>query len=335
MTLLLTDDQRALQTTLRDFLATEADLAYVRKRIGVKTADLGLWQKVAALGVTALWEGEAAGDLRTLVLAAFEAGRALAPFSLSETLLFGPVLETVVSAEEIKQLHGLPNYTASAVASGSVRIGCAQTLGATLRFVADGDALQFVVTKSDGRLCVAPVLSAEWHESLDLSVPFFRVTLGSAVVRLSPETSQRVCDLYRLLKAAEIGGACGRVVEMTVEYVKTRKQFGVPIGTFQAVSHRVADMYLWSEAMESLCLFAGWAADCSPRQLPLAAISALRFACDTGPRCIEAAIQAHGGIGFTWEHDLHLFLRRVRSIVALHAPNPELVVDCAAVLNAG
>ena len=332
---LLTTDQSSLQTSIREFFAAESDLGYVRKRIGVKAADVALWQKLVALGVPALWEADSAAGVRSLTLVAFEAGRALVPLGLSEALLFGPLLETLVSAEEREALRNVPDLSPQALTSGAVRVGCAQGFCVTQRFVADGDAVQFVATLKKSCLEISPVVSATWHESLDLSVPFSRVELGQPALRLSAETSQSVLCLYQLFKAAEIAGACGRVVEMTVEYVKTRKQFGVPIATFQAVSHRVADMFLWSEAMESLCLFAGWAADCSPRQLALAATSALRFASDTGPRCVEAAIQAHGGIGFTWEHDLHLFLRRVRSIVALHAPSPESVVDCAAALNAG
>jgi len=329
MSLLLNDDQRALQTTVRDFFSTEADLSYVRKRLGQPSGDRELWQKFAALGVASLWEGEESAGFRALALVASEAGRALAPLAVSETLLFGPFLSTTIAPAEREKLASFAAWQASKVSSGTLRVGLLQNPDGASHFCADADQTPIVGMLRGGHLTLSAVRQVKAHASLDLTLPFFSVEADGGSFTLSGEASARLALLYAVLKASEIAGACGRVVEMTTEYVKTRKQFGAPIGSFQAVAHRVADMYLWSEAIDATAAFAAWAADDAPAQLPLAASAALSFACEYGPRCIETAIQMHGGIGFTWEHDLHLFLRRVRTVAALHAPQPEALVERA------
>ena len=97
---------------------------------------------------------------------------------------------------------------------------------------------------------------------------------------------------------------------MAVAYAKDRHQFGRPIGAYQAVSHRCAQMLLETENARSAVYGAAWAADAEPESLPLAASMAKAYASDAGWRVPDQAIQVHGGIGFTWEHDLHLFLKR-------------------------
>ena len=102
-------------------------------------------------------------------------------------------------------------------------------------------------------------------------------------------------------------------MEMAVEYAKDRQQFGRPIGAYQAVSHRCAQMLLEVESARSAALYAGWAADHEPESLALAAAMAKSYASDAGWRVTASALQVHGGIGFTWEHDLHFFLKRAKA----------------------
>ena len=104
---------------------------------------------------------------------------------------------------------------------------------------------------------------------------------------------------------------------MAVEYAKDRQQFGRPIGAYQAVSHRCAQMLLETENARSAVYGAAWAADAEPESLPLAASMAKAYASDAGWRVPDASIQVHGGIGFTWEHDLHFFLKRGRANAAM------------------
>jgi alkylation response protein AidB-like acyl-CoA dehydrogenase len=117
--------------------------------------------------------------------------------------------------------------------------------------------------------------------------------------------------------SSELVGVCDRTLEMTVAYVKDRKQFGVPVGSYQAVSHRCAQMLLETEKARSTAAFAAWAADADPGRLPEAAAMAKAAASDAGREVTASAIQAHGGIGFTWEADVHWLYKRAQMDAAL------------------
>ena len=112
--------------------------------------------------------------------------------------------------------------------------------------------------------------------------------------------------------SSELVGVCDRALEMTVAYVKDRKQFGVPVGAFQAVSHRCAQMLLETEQARAATAFAGWSADADPDGLAEAAAMAKAAASDAGREVTASAIQAHGGIGFTWEADVHWLFKRAQ-----------------------
>ena len=118
--------------------------------------------------------------------------------------------------------------------------------------------------------------------------------------------------------AAESTGLAQRTLEMAVAYAKDREQFGRPIGAYQAVSHRCAQMLLETENSRSAVYGAAWAADADPDALPLSASMAKAYASDAGWRVPDASIQVHGGIGFTWEHDLHFFLKRGRANASMY-----------------
>ena len=118
------------------------------------------------------------------------------------------------------------------------------------------------------------------------------------------------------LAAEQLGGA-ERCLELAVEYAKVRVQFGRPIGSFQAVKHRCADMMVAVEAARSASYWAGWAAAHAPSELRLAAPLAKATASEAYFMCASECIQVHGGIGFTWEHDAHLYFKRARASEAL------------------
>jgi alkylation response protein AidB-like acyl-CoA dehydrogenase len=112
-------------------------------------------------------------------------------------------------------------------------------------------------------------------------------------------------------------GVCQRALDMTLEYVKDRRQFGVPVGGFQAVAHRCAQMLLYTESARSTAYFAAWAADADPERAAEAAALAAAAAADGGREVTASAIQAHGGIGFTWEADVHWLYKRAQLDSAL------------------
>jgi alkylation response protein AidB-like acyl-CoA dehydrogenase len=126
----------------------------------------------------------------------------------------------------------------------------------------------------------------------------------------------RARDIIAVAVAAESVGVAQRAMEMAVEHARDRKQFGRPIGVFQAVSHPCAQMLLETEGARSAVMFAAWALDHSPEEAPLAAAMAKAYASDAGWRVPAAALQVLGGIGFTWEHDLHFWLKRGRANAA-------------------
>jgi alkylation response protein AidB-like acyl-CoA dehydrogenase len=110
--------------------------------------------------------------------------------------------------------------------------------------------------------------------------------------------------------ATEMLGSASRALEMAVEYAKDRVQFGRPIGSFQAVKHRCADMLVDVEGMRSTAYWAAWCIGAGDRDASIAASTAKIWCSDAAKRVMASALQVHGGIGFTWEHDLHLFLKR-------------------------
>ena len=117
--------------------------------------------------------------------------------------------------------------------------------------------------------------------------------------------------------AAELVGVCQRALDMTVAYVSERRQFGVPVGAFQAVAHRCAQMLLHTEGARSAAYFAAWAADAAPERLAEAAGLARVAGGDAAKEVTGSAIQAHGGIGFTWEADVHWLFKRAQLDAAL------------------
>jgi alkylation response protein AidB-like acyl-CoA dehydrogenase len=112
---------------------------------------------------------------------------------------------------------------------------------------------------------------------------------------------------------AEMTGGMQRLLEMTVEYAKTRKQFGRPIGQFQAVQHLCADMLVYTESSRSAAYYAAWAIQEGVPEAPLAVSVAKAYASDAYREVGNRAIQVHGGMGFTWENDAHLFYRRAKA----------------------
>jgi alkylation response protein AidB-like acyl-CoA dehydrogenase len=113
--------------------------------------------------------------------------------------------------------------------------------------------------------------------------------------------------------SAETVGVAQKAMEMAVDYARERKQFGRAIGSYQAVSHRCAQMLLEVEGSRSGAYYAAWCADAEPESLPAAASGAKAYSSDAGWRVCTSSLQVHGGIGFTWEHDLHFFLKRAKT----------------------
>ncbi len=126
-------------------------------------------------------------------------------------------------------------------------------------------------------------------------------------------TLERVLDRARVALAAEMCGGAARVLEMTVEYAKVRKQFDRPIGSFQAIQHQCADMMVEVEKARAAAFYAAWADASGAPDAALAAAMAKALAGDAYRQVATQSVQVHGGIGFTWEHDLHIYFKRAQS----------------------
>jgi alkylation response protein AidB-like acyl-CoA dehydrogenase len=171
-----------------------------------------------------------------------------------------------------------------------------------------------------------PGVSIHPQMMLDLTRPMSRVEFhGVSISREQllgePGTAgsslEQALDLARIALASEALGGAEHVLEMTTAYLKERIQFGRPIGSFQALKHRLADMMIEVEAAKSAAWYAACVADERPEELAEAAAIAKSYCCDAFFDCAANAIQLHGGIGFTWEHEAHLYFKRARATATL------------------
>jgi alkylation response protein AidB-like acyl-CoA dehydrogenase len=306
----LTDDQVAIQRTARDFLAAEYRPEKVR-RLAYESergfTDEG-WARICELGWPALLVPEDHGGLGLgvveLALVQEELGAALAP---------SPFLSTVAAAALIDAAGSDAQRAAwlERLAAGAAR-GAVAWLREDGDWIAvpDADGADVLVARDgDGRWGLVDAFSAEPAEALDATRRLWTVRAQGEAEPL-PGDDARAMAVVAVALAAESVGVARQAMEMAVAYAKDRKQFGRPIGSFQAISHVCAQMLLEVEGARSMVLYAAWALDHEPESGPLAASMAKAYASDAGWRVPAAALQVHGGIGFTWEHDLHLWLKR-------------------------
>jgi len=330
----LTDDQQAIQRTAKEFLASRYPAEEVR-RLALED-ERGFtdeqWRAIAELGWPALVVSEDDGGLGLgiveLVVLQEQLGYALAPTPLLSTVAAALAIGAAGSAQQrAAWLPGLAEgETRGTVAllpgrlefSGDALSGTLEAVpdaaGADLLVVPAGhEALSVVDMRGDG-VRVEPV------DGLDPTRRLSTITLdgatGTPLAGADGAGLARARDIIAVAIAAESVGVAQRAMEMAVEHARDRQQFGRPIGVFQAVSHACAQMLLEVEGARSVVLFAAWALDDSPEEAPLAAAMAKAYASDAGWRVPAAALQVLGGIGFTWEHDLHFWLKRGRANAA-------------------
>jgi alkylation response protein AidB-like acyl-CoA dehydrogenase len=168
----------------------------------------------------------------------------------------------------------------------------------------------------------APGVSIKPLTSLDPGTRLGQVTLDAAAVAteamLPAEALPFLLERGAVGAAAEMLGAARRCLDMAVEYAKVREQFGQPIGSFQAIRHRCAEMLLDVENSHAATYYAAWALASGAEDGPLAASVAKSYVNDAARKVCGDAIQVHGGIGFTWEYDLHLYFKRAKALEPLY-----------------
>ena len=301
----LTEDQKEIKGVARELLAARSPMAKVREAALAGRYDEALWREIVQLGwpgiaVPEQHGGQGLGAVELAVLLE-ELGYACAATPLLSSAVAAAVIAAAGSDEQ--RARWLPGLIAGEIRAG---VGSAE-------LIADGDGAEVIVLVDDddgARLLVAP--ECEPLVLIDPTRRFGRLPGGrdGAAGGEGEPLGADAADRVRSAVAAEVVGVCQRALEMTVAYVKERRQFGVPVGSFQAVAHRCAEMLRHTESARSTAYHAAWAADAEPQRLPEAAALAAAAAAAGGREVAAGAIQAHGGIGFTWEADVHWLYKR-------------------------
>lgn len=346
----LTTEQHGLVDATRALLSRKASLDKARQRIDTtERFDAELWQLGTQLGWVSLAIPEDHGGLGRqlidLTLVAIELGRSLAPTPFIPSVVVshavarsdlkdrGKILRSLNDGSAIAAWafaeHGQP-WSVRGIETQAEKRSGGYVLRGTKAHVQDAgsarwllvDALldeqpaRFVVSADTLGLRLAP------QKTLDVTRTYYDVELdhvfvsGDALCCAGPDATaaiQRSSFTSTILACAELTGIGQQMLDMTVDYVTNRVQFGRPVGSFQAVKHKCADMRMWVQATTAATYYASMAVDAETAEQARAVSVAKAYASDAINRVAGEALQLHGGIGFTWEHDLHLYLRRARA----------------------
>ena len=330
MPIALTDDHRELGEVARSFLAAQKARGAAREMLDADhEARPPFWDEIAALGWLGLHIGDQYGGsgfgLPELVVVIEELGRAVAPGPFVPTAVVSAVVDGFGSEpQKSRLLAGLVDGTVT----GAVGFGGALTVtGATVSgdagVVLGGGTAELLMLRAGEDILLidrnADGVSLEVPANLDRTRRSARVRLSGVDVgdNLIPGAAAAALARARTLFAAEAVGGASDCVEAAVEYAKVREQFGRTIATFQAVKHHCADMAVAAESALACVWDAARAAGGDERDFSLIAAAAAALALPAYLGNAELNIQVHGGIGFTWEHDAHLHLRRALSVNAV------------------
>jgi alkylation response protein AidB-like acyl-CoA dehydrogenase len=340
----LTDEQMMLQSAARDFLAARFSSQKIRELGESQTGlDEEIWRQTVDLNWPGLVVSEQYGgqELGTVELAVLmeQLGYALAPGPFLSNTFAALALEAAATDDQRErylaplatgELRGTlalwdrgAGWTPDDIRLEPEKSNGGWRLSGEKLFVLDAGGADFlIVGASEGRRFIverdADGVTITQTPTIDSTRKQYAVELDDVRVDDDQafETNGGALSLARerayITLAAELVGVAQRAMEMAVAYAKERKQFGRPIGAYQAVGHRCAQMLLETEGARSLVYYSAWAADNEPETASLASSMAKAYASDAAWRVSASSLQVHGGIGFTWEHDLHLWLKRAR-----------------------
>ena len=344
------EEQEELRRAVRRFLEDKSPSTEVRRLMETTEGyDPAVWSQMAnQLGLQALTIPEEYGGAGfgyvELVVVLEEMGRALlcAPYFSTVALAANALGASGDEAAKAEYLPGIASgetiatlaYTEETgrwdldgVTLAATRAGDGWKLDGTKSYVLDGHTanLILVAARSEGGLSLFAVagdaagLERTALATMDQTRKQAKLGFSGVEARLIGEEGgagpvlSKTLDLAAVALAAEQVGGAQRVLDMSVEYAKTRIQFGRPIGSFQAIKHKCADMLLEVESAKSAAYYAGWAAAEDNEELPVTACLAKAYCSEAYFHAAAENIQIHGGIGFTWEHDAHLYFKRAKS----------------------
>jgi len=301
----LSADQEALRDAATDLLATRSASPVVRAAMDRGgSADPGLWAAMVDQGWSGIATSEEAGGVG---LGWVEAAVLLE--QVGATVAPAPILGQLVALELLADTEwaaGLLDGSRIAAIAPSFEVAVPYADVADVVVLADGDAV-LAVDMADHHPPAEPAMD------LTRTVGWIRrdalTTAPGAVVGGAAE-QERFLDVAAVAYSAELLGIAQRALDLSVAYAKERVQFGRPIGSFQAVKHRCADMLVDVEGMRSAVYWAAWCVADRHEDASVAASTAKTWCSDAATRVTASALQVHGGIGFTWEHDVHLYLKR-------------------------
>lgn len=344
------DEEVMLQRSVREMLREKNSVEQVREYVDKNTINNEMSKLIAQQGILSMVDLEDKENKGMIpgVIFAQEAGRSLLMYPYIEAILTNALLstddkhtKTVANIEDGNKVPTIAWTSAEAtvektvdneyVANGILKdvpfAKDADIILASVRILGSGlsskdeETIILLDAKSDQ-------LSVRNHQSLDETYPIYEVALhnytfdSSSIVFMEGMGvgHQKMAYLKRLataLLAAEITGASERMMHSTVAYLKERQQFGVPIGSFQALKHMAADMYTKVESMKVAIDYCAWTLDVDHEEALEAVSIAKSYASSNAIAIAGDAIQMHGGIGYTWENDMHLFFKRIRRAAVL------------------
>src|SRR5580693_8213663 len=328
MSIAITEEHRALAQSVADFLTDHQSRAAARSLLEAEVDTLpAFWAELANLGLLGLHVPEELGGsgfgLPETLVVAEQMGRYLAPGPFVPTVITSAVLAVAGPGDLQKRLlpgladgsvigaaalGGEASY-ANGAATGKAGVVISGHLADVLLVPAGDDVL--VIEKSAGGV------QATVPANLDQSRRAARVTLDAATATVLPGARRLLTDVARAVLAAEAVGVAAETTEQAAEYAKARQQFGRPIATFQAVKHHCANMLVAAELATAATWDAGRAGIGGGDQFSYTAAIAAVLAVPAAVGNANLNIQVHGGIGFTWEHDAHLYLRRAAAVAAV------------------
>lgn len=323
----LSDESTELRDLLDRFLTETVTNEWRREYISTPDKDGGDFQRaLSELGLADYLSAKSATKyMEPLAVISFLCGKHLVPTSVIEDLLTTSILKKI--APDVNSTSATSTGAISYARCCSLKLSGKQRASITgnISWATNCSNAEFIVAVAEGSggesVVVIPTrqkgVTLSDETCLDLTTHIHSVRCSKATCTiLSPVVGRLFMNTVACCKANEIAGACSSVLTMTLDYVKTRKQFGKPIGSFQAVQQPLASAHVDWESIKSLASFAAWACDSNREQFEFTTQAAILAASKFGPEICETALQCHGGIGFTWEYDLHLYLRRVRLIAS-------------------
>jgi len=327
MSIAITEDHRALGQTASDFLAKHDARGAARALLESETEQTPpFWADLASLGWLGLHLPEDRGGsgfgLPELVVVVEELGRAVAPGPFVPTVIASACIDAAGSDElRGRLLPGLADGTVlgGVALTSDITVAGGRAAGTAPAVLGGGLAHVLVLPAGEDAVVVdatASGVTVSVPANLDPTRRSARVQLDGAPAEVIPGGRRVLVDLARLITAAEATGVAAQCTDEAAAYAKVRVQFGRPIATFQAVKHHCANMLVATELATATVWDAARAAEDGGDQLSLAAAMAAALALAAADECAQLNIQVHGGIGFTWEHDAHLYLRRATALEA-------------------